>query len=451
MAGIPLGGEEELIFRRRLPVGTIGLVVANVLVYIYTSYQSFFLQTSSYYVYNYGFVPALLLQHPLQGFVRIFTSMFLHANLLHIFFNMYFLYVFGRAVENALGTGRYLALYFLSGIAASIFHTTFTYLGGVYEMGIPAIGASGAISGVLGAYLVLFPGTSLTVCWWFFFLPFCFTLRASAYLIFWFALQVINGYLAASTPGGAGVAFFAHVGGFLTGIALLPLVIDRVRHRYLKMRAELITRFMDYIRYVYEGIERAGLGALAKGVLTALIVAIVAGSAYAFAISGSICSCYHLETTIKGVPQPISMYIPVPKPGMGMWRTPITEINVLLNRLTALKVFWDPKWAQYVGRTVSTYVEVDHIPLKVPVRLRIFDATYVHNLLVYMRGELYTQAIILRWGSYVLGAWIGYYFTLELVRMYSSLLQGLAIISLITSLWALYVIHRRSPELTLIG
>ncbi len=132
--------------------------------------------------------------------------MFLHADFFHILFNMYFLYLFGRAAEEALGRIRYLALYFVSGIAASIFHAAFSFLGGATAYVIPAIGASGAISGVLGAYLILFPGTSIVIGSFFLYIPMFFRVKAAYYMIFWFATELIYGFARL----GGGTAFFAH-------------------------------------------------------------------------------------------------------------------------------------------------------------------------------------------------------------------------------------------------
>ncbi len=455
MAGLPVGGEEEFIFgRQRTPVVTISLIIINAIVYLYTSASLLFMATPQSIVYAYGFIPAILLRDPLQGFARIFSSMFMHANLIHIFFNMYFLYVFGRAVENAIGRWRYLGLYLASGVAAALFHTAFTFLGGPQQMIIPAVGASGAISGVLGAYMLLFPGTSLTVCWWFFFLPFCFTLRAAAYLIFWFALQVIEGYTTASI-GGAGVAFFAHVGGFLTGIALLPLVVNWVRHRYLKMRSEFLTRFFDYIRYAYSYIERPGLGKLAKIVLTVLIAAVAIGSAYSFAQSYSLYSSYvikYLEVYEYPTQAPIASYTNLivsvqPKHFINL-RAPLSYVSVFVNRLVALNLFWDPTWSSYVGKWVSRDVEV--LGVKVPVKLFLYSAKYSGSKLVEASGKMVTVPISIRGRVKELGAPELYVFYIVAAALHPEVMQIVSGVSLVLSLASLYAIYRKSDELALV-
>ena len=130
------------------------IIAANVLVYIITSYSNLFVTSSDYWIERLALTPVLLLE-PSQWY-RLLTCMFLHADIFHILFNMYFLYIFGREVESTLGTGKFLALYFISGLAASFFHIAFTPITGIHTVIIPALGASGAISGVLGAYLLLF-------------------------------------------------------------------------------------------------------------------------------------------------------------------------------------------------------------------------------------------------------------------------------------------------------
>jgi membrane associated rhomboid family serine protease len=148
---------------------TTALVAINVIAYLLTSWENSLLEISERWLWWGGFVPAYLAD-PRQAY-RLLTSMFLHANLIHIFFNMLYLYNFGKLVEQALGSKRYLALYFLSGLAAELFHTAFIPVEGPVSAVIPAIGASGAISGVLGAYLLLFPGSKLSMCFFYLYFP----------------------------------------------------------------------------------------------------------------------------------------------------------------------------------------------------------------------------------------------------------------------------------------
>ncbi|BDG08410.1 rhomboid family intramembrane serine protease [Anaeromyxobacter paludicola] len=154
----------------------------------------------------------------------ILTSMFLHGGLGHIAGNMLFLWVFGRAVELALGPGRFLAFYLASGVAAALSQTVVSAFAG--DVLTPMVGASGAIAGVLAAYLVLFPRARvLTLVPIFFFIRLMY-LPAFFFIGAWFVLQLLS---AAWGGGGSGIAFMAHVGGFLSGLALVRLLRRRPR------------------------------------------------------------------------------------------------------------------------------------------------------------------------------------------------------------------------------
>jgi membrane associated rhomboid family serine protease len=146
--------------------------------------------------------------------LTLFSSMFLHGSLLHLGSNLLFLWVFGNNVEDRLGPGRFLVFYLLCGIAAALAHAAIEA-----DSGIPMIGASGAISGCLGAYLLLFPGAAVTVL-----LPIgplLWTTRVAARWVVgvWFLGQIVNSLAAGEGPG---VAWFAHLGGFAAGLLLLP-------------------------------------------------------------------------------------------------------------------------------------------------------------------------------------------------------------------------------------
>ena len=160
------------------------------------------------------------------NFLPILTSMFLHASWLHVIANMWFLWIFGDNIEDHLGHLRYFILYLVCGIAASGTHILFN-LGS----DVPSVGASGAIAGVMGAYFVLFPSARVLTLIPFFFLYLTW-LPAWLILGYWFVLQFISGAATAITPAGqgsGGVAFWAHVGGFLTGVALIKIFPQRAR------------------------------------------------------------------------------------------------------------------------------------------------------------------------------------------------------------------------------
>jgi membrane associated rhomboid family serine protease len=147
------------------------------------------------------------------------TSMFMHGGWLHLIGNMLFLWIFGNNVEDALGHVRYLVFYLLGGFAATALQTVVTLAFGTpIEAEIPNLGASGAISAVLGAYLVLLPRAKVTTLIFFFFIIIQ-EFPARFFLVFWFLLQLwAGGFSLVSPDQGGGVAFFAHIGGFLFGI-----------------------------------------------------------------------------------------------------------------------------------------------------------------------------------------------------------------------------------------
>ena len=272
-----LGAEDVTAVFPEKPYVLYALIALNTLVYMVTSYSTGFLYSTTDWVARLGYIPALLLTRPLEGFLRIFTAMFTHANLAHIFFNMYFLYIFGRPVERSLGHWRFLGLYIVSGVLAAVFHTVFIYLQGPSGLVIPSVGASGAISGVLGAYMLLYPGTRLVACFFLLFIPWCFEMLAGYYILFWFALQVLEGYFTLYST----IAFFAHAGGFLAGIALLPVFADRARIMLLKRLSRARTLFgIITILYPYEG--RRGLTPGTKAVFAGLVALLLAGTAAAY-------------------------------------------------------------------------------------------------------------------------------------------------------------------------
>ena len=178
---------------------------------------------------RYSFIPARMWsgQYPLSAsFLTILVAMFLHAGWLHIGGNMLFLYIFGDNVEDRLGHFRYLVFYLLCGICAALCHAFFNP-----ASRIPSLGASGAISGVLAAYLFLYPRARiLTLVPLFLF--FTTEIPAFVFIVFWFVVQFFSGEasLRMSTPTSGGTAYFAHIGGFLAGIVLLVLLKPRRRY-----------------------------------------------------------------------------------------------------------------------------------------------------------------------------------------------------------------------------
>jgi membrane associated rhomboid family serine protease len=182
-------------------------------------------QAAQELVYSFGLIPAVLLdqrQLPpdlavLPAEATIFTSMFMHGGLLHLGGNMLYLWIFGNNIEDSMGHGRFLVFYLLCGIAAAFAQVTVNPASTV-----PMVGASGAISGVLGAYLVLFPRAHVLVILPIFFFIQLLRLPALVVLGLWFVFQLLSG-VSAGDGGGGGVAFWAHIGGFVAGMVLIFL------------------------------------------------------------------------------------------------------------------------------------------------------------------------------------------------------------------------------------
>lgn len=182
-----------------------------------------------------GLAPKRLLTDPQPWeFVTPFTSMFLHGGWAHLIGNMLALYVFGDNVEDRMGSGRYLVFYLLCGLVAAFAHVAVNA-----KSAVPTIGASGAISGVLAAYLVFYPAARVITLVLLFFLPWFVEIPATIYLGFWFFSQLWNGVLTVVKGQQAmgGVAWWAHVGGFLAGLAFGPLFARRpLRRAYVDER-----------------------------------------------------------------------------------------------------------------------------------------------------------------------------------------------------------------------
>jgi membrane associated rhomboid family serine protease len=188
------------------------------------------------FIARFAFVPASLTADPtsMAVWATILTAMFLHGGWLHIAFNMLYLWIFGANVESRLGRVRFLLFYFACGVAATLAQWWFSKLSPV-----PVIGASGAIAGVLGAFLVLSPRTEvMTVIP----LPFFFevaTLPAWIVIVVFFVLQLASAIASLGDPAAGGVAFFAHVGGFLFGLALaVPIAVAQGGRRRLDRGAD---------------------------------------------------------------------------------------------------------------------------------------------------------------------------------------------------------------------
>ena len=213
---------------RRFPFVTVALIAANAAVWVL--YQVPELGES---VYQIGFIPCeadgSCANEGYSWPLNVLTSMFAHGSWTHIVGNMLFLWIFGNNVEDALGRVRYLAFYLAAGVAATGVQTAVTLGFGTAEDGtIPNVGASGAIAGVLGAYLVLHPLARVVTLVFLFFVE----IPAMFFLETWFLFQLwLGGFSLVEPQSGGGIAFFAHIGGFVFGaLAVRPLVPSRPPH-----------------------------------------------------------------------------------------------------------------------------------------------------------------------------------------------------------------------------
>ena len=207
----------------RRPYVTWMLILANVLVFLWQISRGF----TNEDFFEYGAIPILIMNG--QRLQTLFTSMFMHADILHIGGNMLYLYVFGDNIEDQFGRPKYLLLYLLFGIIGGVTHAWISVAIGDYlGMWTPAIGASGAISGVLGAYLILFPNTRIVTLTFVFRFIRVSRIPALYYLGFWFVYQFLMWFLDPFS----GVAVWAHVGGFIAGaIAALAIKGPSSRRR----------------------------------------------------------------------------------------------------------------------------------------------------------------------------------------------------------------------------
>jgi membrane associated rhomboid family serine protease len=201
------------------PVVTICLIVVNILVFL----NEFWLGLVDPYSLNH-FMTEYSLRPAYFHWQNVITAMFVHANWMHVLGNMLFLWVFGDNVEDILGHAKYLVFYLLCGIAAALAQVLLDP-----SSRIPMVGASGAIAGVMGAYLVKFPRSQVVMLTWLIVI-FTFDLPAWAMLIYWFLMQVFGGFGQITEASQGGTAFAAHVGGFIVGIILIHVMGTRQRY-----------------------------------------------------------------------------------------------------------------------------------------------------------------------------------------------------------------------------
>jgi membrane associated rhomboid family serine protease len=206
---------------------TIGIIVINILVYIWELVSP---SGEKYIVFKYGAIPSSLLSFEkaepfsIHPSLSIFSSMFLHGGVLHVGGNMLYLWIFGNNIEDRLGHFRFILFYLMCGIVAAYSHAIITP-----SSTIPMIGASGAVAGVLGAYILLFPRARVHTLVFFGFFVDIIKIPALIVIGFWAIIQVVNGILSQGLVAQGGVAWFAHVGGFLAGLLTIKIWLPKGR------------------------------------------------------------------------------------------------------------------------------------------------------------------------------------------------------------------------------
>jgi membrane associated rhomboid family serine protease len=194
--------------RRSAPIATYLLIILNFIAFFIE------LNNGNAFVERWSVVPRHLLANPAGNFLTIFTAMFLHASWLHLLGNMLYLWIFGDNVEDSFGHSRFLIFYLLCGVAAALAQVL-----AAPRLNIPNLGASGAIAGVLASYLVMFPNRRVNVLLGFIVIP----MSALIVIGFWFVLQLLSVSSMTSAGQSGGIAYMAHIGGFVAGLVLTPI------------------------------------------------------------------------------------------------------------------------------------------------------------------------------------------------------------------------------------
>lgn len=210
---IPISDENK---KGYFPFVNYLFLIANILVFFFL--QPMTESAATKFFNQFGLIPNQLMQFPFQlkGYISIFTSMFLHGGLMHLAGNMLYLWIFGDNIEYALGHFRYFIFYLIVGLGAA---------GGQILIDpsstVPMVGASGAISGILGAYLLKYPRNKVSILFFFIIIIKVIKVPAIIVLLLWFGFQVYNGYFHIEQGVSGGVAWFAHIGGFVSGFVLV--------------------------------------------------------------------------------------------------------------------------------------------------------------------------------------------------------------------------------------
>lgn len=221
----------DTVRTRTFPFINLTLILANVLAFLYE------LQLDpvalEQFIFTWGLIPDRFLGDPSTTWNTIFSSMFLHGGWFHIINNMWVLFIFGDNVEAGMGRVRYLIFYLLSGVAAALLQT---YI--LPSSTVPMIGASGAVAGVLGAYLILVPRARIASLVPILFIFTIVEIPAVFFLVFWFVSQLYSGLFSIQGAGESGIAWWAHIGGFVFGFIMVFLFRRRAPHR-INYRSDL--------------------------------------------------------------------------------------------------------------------------------------------------------------------------------------------------------------------
>ncbi len=219
---------------RRFPIATLTLIGINVAVFVFelmldsVGVLDRFILAFSVVPYELTHGVDLPPTIPIPVQLTIFTSMFMHGGFFHLAGNMLYLWIFGNNVEDNMGHGRFLVFYLLCGIAAALAQTAVSM-----NSRVPLLGASGAIAGVLGAYLLMFPNAQVETLLFFGWFIRIVRLPAVLVLSWWIVIQFFQGLLSLGIPAAGGVAWFAHIGGFIAGVILVPFFRRREREWWM--------------------------------------------------------------------------------------------------------------------------------------------------------------------------------------------------------------------------
>jgi membrane associated rhomboid family serine protease len=211
----------DTVARRYPPVMVWTLIGVNLIAFLYQS--SLPPQVLEGFLFDFALVPSrffgeLHLTAP-SGWIPFFTNIFLHGGWLHLLVNMWSLWIFGPAVEDRLGHRRFMLFYLFCGVAAGLAHA----LANPNSI-VPALGASGAIAGVIGCYARMFPGARLVVIVPILFIPLFFEIHAIIFAMLWLVMQIVPGILALGEDSAGGIAWWAHIGGFVAGWLVTPML-----------------------------------------------------------------------------------------------------------------------------------------------------------------------------------------------------------------------------------